>query len=191
MICCTSAIPVLSGVLDSCGLLTPIFLFVPSTWHERAKAAGARRLPRRLYQALYDVPLAPYLGGASLVFSCVLSIFLTSGGCPPGSRPRGARASRAAPGSRGMCQEGASWPCTASLHRTPARTSPARLAARKPGRDQRGWALCQTYGQSHSPPPAAPWTLPAVYGVSYYNSHFESIAAANAYLPKYQSKDFR
>ncbi|KAL4441843.1 hypothetical protein ABPG77_003759 [Micractinium sp. CCAP 211/92] len=107
MICCTSAIPVLSGVLDSCGLLTPIFLFVPSTWHERAKAAGARRLPRRLYQALYDVPLAPYLGGASLVFSCVLSIFLTS-----------------------------------------------------------------------------------VYGVSYYNSHFESIAAANAYLPKYQSKDF-
>lgn len=79
MICCTSAIPVLSGVLDSFGLLTPVFLFVPTSWHERAKAVGARRLPRRLYQALYDVPLAPYLGGASLVFSCVLSIFLTSG----------------------------------------------------------------------------------------------------------------
>lgn len=40
-----------------------------------------------------------------------------------------------------------------------------------------------------SPPPPPP-PLCAVFGVSYYNSHFEGIAAANAYVPKYQSKDF-
>lgn len=36
-------------------------------------------------------------------------------------------------------------------------------------------------------PAAAP---PAVFGVSYYNNNFESIAAANAYIPKYQAKNF-
>ncbi len=191
MICCTSAIPVLSGVLDSCGLLTPIFLFVPSTWHERAKAAGARRLPRRVYQALYDVPLAPYLGGASLVFSCVLSIFLTSGECPPGSRRGGACAARRprvsldVPGGSLLalhCE-----PCTAHLRARPQRGLPqGNLGV------TRGVGPCVRLAASLTPPPpAAPCTLTAVYGVSYYNSHFEGIAAANAYLPKYQSKDFR